>query len=273
MRDNQRFPRLAFSSDRKANTVTNGHQSTHPEGEYASVDTESALSPGQGAVGCGQEHEPRPSGRRSVLSIVAGRDVERDTIVGQARRGAGEPLLQCLDRQVHASALRQGEQPPLGAVGPSTPTPVGNSLRRDTQRSANRHRTAKIIDQVHTATNVTYRFIEQEQNVSCKLPAALHNVCMAKDERTPFDMEAGRRLAAARRALGLTQETLASALAVSRGTIGNYERGSRGLDLELMGRLKSKYRITSDYLLFGDLYGLPSEIVEQLNADEPRRAG
>ena len=82
-----------------------------------------------------------------------------------------------------------------------------------------------------------------------------------------FDASAGRRLTAARRALGMTQAQLAQALAISPGAIGNYEQGKRTPDPAAMARFCLLFGVTMDFLYRGVLAGLPGTLLDAMRQD------
>jgi DNA-binding XRE family transcriptional regulator len=76
--------------------------------------------------------------------------------------------------------------------------------------------------------------------------------------------EVGRRLAATRNAMGLTQQALADQLAVSRAALANWEQGTRLPDPSAMARLARRHRITMDWIYIGDPSGLPARYATAL---------
>lgn len=70
----------------------------------------------------------------------------------------------------------------------------------------------------------------------------------------------GRRLAAARLALGKTQEQLATEIGVERNTYANWEGGSRLAQVQAMLRLMATHRITLEWVYAGGLHGMPADL-------------
>lgn len=69
------------------------------------------------------------------------------------------------------------------------------------------------------------------------------------------------RLRSLREERGLTQKELAEALQISQAALGNYERGERSPDAELLVKLASYFSTSTDYLL-----GISN--IKDFNADE-----
>jgi transcriptional regulator with XRE-family HTH domain len=72
--------------------------------------------------------------------------------------------------------------------------------------------------------------------------------------------QAGRNLRAAREALGLTQERLASELGMTPHALSQWESGARRINTFGAVILKRRYGITLDWLFAGDLSGLPHDL-------------
>jgi transcriptional regulator with XRE-family HTH domain len=60
------------------------------------------------------------------------------------------------------------------------------------------------------------------------------------------------RLTERRRALGLTQESLAKSLGLAQGTVSAYETGYRSPDLDTLAKLAGRLGCTADWLLGSD---------------------
>jgi len=67
------------------------------------------------------------------------------------------------------------------------------------------------------------------------------------------DMEVSNRLAALREKLKLDQVTFAKSLGIEKNTYNAYERGKRPLTIETAKKIRKKYGISVDWLLFGDI--------------------
>ncbi len=67
-----------------------------------------------------------------------------------------------------------------------------------------------------------------------------------------FDQEAfGKRLRELREEKGLSQESLAEILNISKYHYGSIERGTRGCSIDLLLDLADRFRVSTDYLLLG----------------------
>lgn len=73
------------------------------------------------------------------------------------------------------------------------------------------------------------------------------------------DMEVANRLAALREKLGVDQVAFAKALGIEKNTYNAYERGKRPLTIETAKKIRRRYGISVDWLLFGDL-GQPNQM-------------
>lgn len=196
--------------------------------------------------------------RSPLLSIVASRGEVGASDVRQ-------PIGQLLQAERNSAIVRELEELPLRCIGPASPSPVADRTVSDPKGlSYGSHSTEFVDDALHGRIFDTRRVKRQAPNVSCKSRGMRHNLCMAKKGKTAFDIACGRRLALARRALGLSQEELAPVMGLSRQGLGNYEQGTRQLDPKMVIRLYARYRITSDYIYRGDLVGLPPELATKL---------
>lgn len=84
------------------------------------------------------------------------------------------------------------------------------------------------------------------------------------------DLEVANRLAALREKLGLDQVDFAEALGIEKNTYNAYERGKRPLSIETAKKIRRRYGISVDWLLFGDL-GQPNH--EFLLSIQPQTEG
>lgn len=80
----------------------------------------------------------------------------------------------------------------------------------------------------------------------------------------------GRRLAAARLALGKTQEQLAAEIGVERNTYANWEGGSRLAQVQAMLRLMARHRVTLEWVYAGGLHGMPFDLQRDVFAAASR---
>ncbi len=67
------------------------------------------------------------------------------------------------------------------------------------------------------------------------------------------DFEVANRLIALREALAPDQASFAKSLGIEKNTYNAYERGKRPLTMETAKKIRKKYGISVDWLLFGDL--------------------
>lgn len=65
--------------------------------------------------------------------------------------------------------------------------------------------------------------------------------------------EVANRLIALREVLQQDQKTFAESLGIEKNTYNAYERAKRPLTIETAKKIRKKYGISVDYLLFGDL--------------------
>lgn len=71
------------------------------------------------------------------------------------------------------------------------------------------------------------------------------------------DENIARRLIAAREKLGKTQVDFAGKLNIAKNTLNGYEKAERRLTIETAIRIRDRFGISVDWLLFGDV-GQPS---------------
>lgn len=67
------------------------------------------------------------------------------------------------------------------------------------------------------------------------------------------DLEVSNRLAALREKLKLDQASFAKSLGIEKNTYNAYERGKRPLTIETAKKIRKRYGISVDWLLFGDI--------------------
>ncbi len=67
------------------------------------------------------------------------------------------------------------------------------------------------------------------------------------------DEAVGRRLVALRQRAKLQQQELAQQLHMTKSTLSAYESGSRPLTMESARRMRKRFGVTVDWLLFGDM--------------------
>lgn len=78
--------------------------------------------------------------------------------------------------------------------------------------------------------------------------------CGAIDGMEPDSNEAvGKRIIALRERAGLQQQQLAKQIHMAKSTLNGYESGTRALTVESIRRLRRRFGVTADWLLFGDM--------------------
>ncbi|WP_118138626.1 helix-turn-helix domain-containing protein [Oceanicella sp. SM1341] len=75
----------------------------------------------------------------------------------------------------------------------------------------------------------------------------------------------GKRLMAVRNHFGLEQSQMATALGVSGSTYNNWETGLSRLSLDGAKRLREKYSVSLDYIYFGDISALATNLAKVLS--------
>lgn len=81
------------------------------------------------------------------------------------------------------------------------------------------------------------------------------------------DMEVANRLVALREQLKQDQTTFAKSLGIEKNTYNAYERGKRPLTMETAKKIRKKYGISTDWLLYGDLGQPNREFILQIEAE------
>lgn len=71
------------------------------------------------------------------------------------------------------------------------------------------------------------------------------------------DQDVARRLIAVREHFKLTQVAFAEKLHIAKNTLNGFEKAKRPLTLETAKRIRQRFGISSDWLLYGDV-GQPS---------------
>lgn len=82
------------------------------------------------------------------------------------------------------------------------------------------------------------------------------------------DLEVANRLAALREKLQKDQTTFAKELGIEKNTYNAYERGKRPLTIETAKKIRRRYGISVDWLLFGDI-GQPNQMFLLTIGQEP----
>jgi transcriptional regulator with XRE-family HTH domain len=76
----------------------------------------------------------------------------------------------------------------------------------------------------------------------------------------------GNRLELTRRALGLAQGDFASRAGIARNAYNQYETGTNRPQLDAAFKLCDTYRLTLDWIYFGDASGLRFDLAEAIKA-------
>lgn len=76
----------------------------------------------------------------------------------------------------------------------------------------------------------------------------------------------GQRLELTRRAIGMAQGEFAERAGISRNTYNQYEQGVNRPQLEAAFKLSDTYRLTLDWIYFGDPSGLRFDLAETIKA-------
>lgn len=187
------------------------------------------------------------------------------TSIPTCRRKATRQLV---NANADAPRVGQLQKLPLGRVGPTAAAPVPDRPVAHAERTGNRVHAAKFVDQGHAANKDTICSVSQGRNVSCNAPGFRHDDDMAGIKSSEFDRLVGRRLAATRVALGLTQEEMADLLGCSRQAVSHYENGSRKMTPQMAVRIFTHHGISPEYYFLGLLRN-ESEKIKPILANPP----
>ncbi len=72
----------------------------------------------------------------------------------------------------------------------------------------------------------------------------------------------GKRLSSYRKSLHLTQEVFAELLDISYSYYQSIEYGKNNMSLSTLVKIKNATRLSTDYLLFGDVYSIDKDTFE-----------
>jgi transcriptional regulator with XRE-family HTH domain len=88
------------------------------------------------------------------------------------------------------------------------------------------------------------------------------------------DMEVANRLVALREKLEMDQTSFAKSLGIEKNTYNAYERGKRPLTIETAKKIRKRYGISVDWLLFGDIGQPNHQFLLSIDppVEPPRRA-
>jgi len=79
----------------------------------------------------------------------------------------------------------------------------------------------------------------------------------------------GRRIIALRERAGLQQQQLAKDLHLAKSTLNGYETGDRPLTMETARRLRRRFGVTLDWLLFGDMQATGHSLMLEIGPGLP----
>lgn len=77
----------------------------------------------------------------------------------------------------------------------------------------------------------------------------------------------GRRIVALRERANLQQQELAKDIHVAKSTLNGYESGARPLTMESAKRIRRRFGVTLDWLLFGDMQVAARDLMLELGPD------
>jgi transcriptional regulator with XRE-family HTH domain len=77
----------------------------------------------------------------------------------------------------------------------------------------------------------------------------------------------GKRIIALRELAGLQQQQLAKQLNMAKSTLNGYESGERPLTVESIRRLRHRFGVTVDWLLFGDMQVTGRNLMLEIGPD------
>lgn len=96
-----------------------------------------------------------------------------------------------------------------------------------------------------------------------------HVLTMSRQPRKDeLKMDVGRRLRAAREAMGLTAKELCAAVGIQANRYSQWETGKNLLDPVVALQIAERYGISLDYLYRGDLSGLKHSVAAKLQMNE-----
>lgn len=81
------------------------------------------------------------------------------------------------------------------------------------------------------------------------------------------DEAVGKRIIALRERTGLQQQQLAKQLHMAKSTLNGYESGDRPLTVESIRRLRRRFGVTADWLLFGDMQVTGRDLMLEIGPD------
>jgi transcriptional regulator with XRE-family HTH domain len=81
------------------------------------------------------------------------------------------------------------------------------------------------------------------------------------------DQAVGRRIIALRERTNLQQQALAKSIHVAKSTLNGYETGARPLTMESARRIRRRFGVTLDWLLFGDMQVAARDLMLELGPE------
>lgn len=81
------------------------------------------------------------------------------------------------------------------------------------------------------------------------------------------DEAVGRRIIALRAKLGLQQQEFAGKIGVAKNTLTGYEKGTRPVTMESARRIRRRFGVTVDWLMFGAMQVPAGELMMDLGPE------
>lgn len=99
---------------------------------------------------------------------------------------------------------------------------------------------------------------------------------MRRSNRPESVEECAYRLHVTRIALGLSQAEICRQAKIEPSAWNNAETGDNRLGIDNANKLRARFKISLDWLFWGDMYGLPADLAKRIAeveaAPAPRRA-
>lgn len=96
---------------------------------------------------------------------------------------------------------------------------------------------------------------------------------MAREMPNPYSLgEIAKRLLLLRNSLDNTQATMANLAGVTPQAWGNYEQGSRRIEIDAVTRLRAAIGVTSEWVYYGNMAQLPAELLEKIQLEGRQRS-
>jgi len=123
-----------------------------------------------------------------------------------------------------------------------------------------------IASQLSMAPNIVRTMRTSQGFANCE--TTFFDVCGPIDPmELDSDEAVGRRIIALREKAQLQQQTLAKQLNITKSTLNAYEKGKRPLTMESCRRLRRRFGITTDWLLFGDMHVAAANLMLEIGPE------